>query len=384
MNGHEAGPGPRFALDSSDRTFLEEVRRKGREALAEVAVRGEEGRVHRPLVEALAREGLLQRLFPEDPSVETPALDLCLMREGLARECAEAELALALQALGAWPIRQSAGAEVRERWIPEVAAGKAVAAFALSEPGAGSDPAGLTLRAERAEGGWRLHGEKTWISNAPEADVYTVFARTSEGRGARGISAFCVPGDSEGLSGEPLSMVAPHPIGRLRFDGVFAPDEALLGEVDEGFKVAMRTLDLLRPSVGAMAVGMASRALDLAVAHAREREAFGRRIREFQAVSHRLAMRWTEIEAARLLVYHAASSYDAGKRPNSRHAAMAKLFATEAAQRAVDDAVQVVGAAALENSHPLSDLYREVRAPRIYEGTSEIQCEILARELFDR
>jgi acyl-CoA dehydrogenase len=208
-----------------------------------------------------------------------------------------------------------------------------------------------------------------------------VFARTSD-NGANGITAFAVPRESEGLSGEHLDLLAPHAIGRLDFDGVRVEVDQVLGEVDEGFAVAMDTLDLFRPSVGAFAVGMAQAALDSAVAHTREREAFGKPLAHFQGVSHQLAEVATEIQAARLLVRDAAAQYDAGVRPIRKASAMAKLYATEAAQRAVDIAIQVHGARALERGHLLEHLYREVRAPRIYEGASEVQREIIARELF--
>ena len=236
-------------------------------------------------------------------------------------------------------------------------------------------------RRRRTRDGFRLTGTKLWISNAPEADVYSVFARTSDS-GANGITAFGVPRESEGLSGEHLELLAPHAIGRLDFDGVRVEADQVLGDVDGGFAVAMDTLDLFRPSVGAFAVGMAQAALDSAVAHTKEREAFGRPLSHFQGVSHQLAEVATEIQAARLLVRDAATQYDAGVRPIRKASAMAKLFATEAAQRAVDVAIQVHGARALERGHLLEHLYREVRAPRIYEGASEVQREIIARELF--
>jgi alkylation response protein AidB-like acyl-CoA dehydrogenase len=278
---------------------------------------------------------------------------------------------------------QSGSAELGRRVVPAVARGEAVAAFALSEPGAGTDAAALTLAAEPDGAGWRLSGEKTWISNAPDADVYTVFARTSPEVGARGVTAFVVDGDAGGLSGEPIQMLAPHAIGRLVFDGVAVGPDDVLGEVGGGFRVAMRTLDLFRPSVGAFAVGMATAALERAVAHARERQAFGRPIGDFQAVSHALADMATRTQAARLLVYDAAGAYDGGQAADvvTRLAAMAKLYATETAQFVVDAAVQILGARALVAGHPLEHLYREVRAPRIYEGTSEIQRTIIARAL---
>jgi alkylation response protein AidB-like acyl-CoA dehydrogenase len=363
-----------------------EVRRLARDVFAPLAAAGVPGRVNRPLVRALGDSGLLGRLFPTllggTGGDGVSAAELCRLRETLARECTGAETALALQGLGAYPVVQSGSPELGRRLVPAVARGEAVAAFALSEPGAGTDAAALTLAAEPDGPGWRLSGEKTWISNAPDADVYTVFARTSREGGARGVTAFVVDGAAAGLSGEPIEMLAPHAIGRLVFDGVAVGPDDVLGEVGGGFRVAMRTLDLFRPSVGAFAVGMAAAALDRAVAHARERRAFGRPIGDFQAVSHALADMATRTQAARLLVYDAARAYDEERAPDvTRLAAMAKLYATETAQFVVDAAVQILGARALVAGHPLEHLYREVRAPRIYEGTSEIQRTIIARAL---
>jgi alkylation response protein AidB-like acyl-CoA dehydrogenase len=345
------------------------------ETLGPIADEGLPGRVNRPLVKALGEHGLLARLFGERPQ----AIELCLTREALARACTEAETAFALQGLGAHPILAHATAETREAWIPQVAAGTAVAAFALTEPDAGSDVSALSLRAEPDDGGFRLTGEKLWISNAPEADVYTVFARTAEGR--HGLTAFAVPGDTDGLSGEAKQLLAPHAIGSLRFDGVFVPDSAVLGRPGDGFRVAMRTLDLFRPSVGAFAVGMARAALDLATDYAQKRSTFGRPLKDNQAISHRLADIRTRVEAARLLVHQAARAHDTGQ-GDPALAAMAKLLATESAQEAVDTAIQIHGARGLEHGHLLEHLYREVRAPRIYEGASEIQREIIARSMF--
>jgi acyl-CoA dehydrogenase len=358
---------------SSD--LLERARRLGHEQFAAIAEQGKPGRLNRPLVKALGDEGLLELVFGGS------AVELCELREGLAHGSTEAETALALQGLGGYPILRSARPELRDEWIPRLSAGDAVAAFALSEPEAGSDAAALQLRADPEGDGFRLTGTKIWISNAPEADVYSVFARTSDD-GARGITAFVVPRGSDGLSGEHLELLAPHPIGRLDFDGVRVGPEQVLGEVDGGFGVAMDTLDLFRPSVGAFGVGMAQAALDAAVRHTSQREAFGKPLARFQAVGHQLADVATQIQAARLLVRDAATQYDAGVRPVRRASAMAKLFATETAQRAVDVAIQVHGARALQQGHLLEHLYREVRAPRIYEGASEVQREIIARELY--
>lgn len=358
--------------------MIEAAERLARE-LVPVAEAGEPGRVNLPLLRRLAESGLFDRVLRAETDV--PALDLCLIREGLARYCTEAETAFAVQCLGSHPIVSAHGPAASE-WIPAVAAGEVAAGFALTEPGAGSDVAALALRAKREAGGWRLTGEKAYISNAPDAAIYSVFARTGPGEGARGLTAFAVPMESEGLRGEPIALISPHPIGRLIFDGVFVADEYVLGEVGAGFKVAMRTLDLFRPSVGAFAVGMAQAALDAAVAHVTAREAFGGKLSDLQGVSHQLADVATRVQAARLLVRDAAARYDAGERPVTQAAAMAKLFATETAQVAVDVAVQVHGARALEQGHLLEHLYREVRAPRIYEGASEVQREIIARQLF--
>jgi len=354
--------------------------------LASVADSGEEGRVNRRLIRALAEEGLLPRLFPRRAGGtregDVSAVDLCSVREALARESTLAENAVAIQALGAYPIVLAGSDEQAGRYAGPVARGEAVAAFALTEPDAGTDAGALALRAERDGKGYRLSGAKVFISNAPDADIYTIFARTVPGAGTKGITAFIVNGDAKGLSGSVLHLLSAHPIGRLELDGVLVPEQQLLGEVDGGFKLAMRTLDLFRPSVGASVIGMAQAALDAAVAHASSRQAFGRPIKEFQAVSHQLAEMATRLAAARALVYSSAEAYDRREGNVARRSAMAKLFATETAQQVIDAAIQVHGAIALERGHLLEHLYREVRAPRIYEGTSEIQREIIARDLF--
>ncbi|MEV6880096.1 acyl-CoA dehydrogenase family protein [Amycolatopsis sp. NPDC051128] len=374
-----------FALDPSQQAFASEVRQLAADRLRPLAESGVEGAVNRPLLKEMGALGLLARLFPGvaegKPSRQAAATDLCILRENLATVSTEAETALALQGLGSYPVLQSGQDEQVARWLPAVAAGDAVAAFALTEPDAGSDAAALSLSAEPDGDGWRLTGEKMWISNAPEADFYTVFARTTPGAGARGVSAFVVPAGRPGLGGEHLDLVSPHPIGTVTFDGVEVRREELLGEENRGFAVAMRTLDLFRPSVGAFAVGMAQAALDATVDHTGSREAFGGPLIKQQAVAHALAEMATRTEAARLLVYAAAAAYDAGEANLSGRAAMAKLFATEAAQFVVDSAVQLHGARALRRGHLLEHLYREVRAPRIYEGASEIQRTIIARWL---
>ncbi|MDX2819625.1 acyl-CoA dehydrogenase [Streptomyces ipomoeae] len=368
-----------FSLEPAQLAWCAELRALAAQRLRPLAEKGEPGHVNRPLVVELGRLGLLARLFTSG------ALDLCLMRESLAYACTEAETALALQGLGAHPVYAHGTEAQRARWLPRVSDGEAVAAFALSEPGAGSDAAALSLRAEPdSTGRWRLTGEKCWISNAPEADCYTVFARTTPDAGARGITAFLVPADRPGLTGTPLDMLSPHPIGALAFDAVPVTADDVLGAPDQGFRVAMGTLNLFRPSVGAFAVGMAQAALDATLTHTCGREAFGGRLRDLQTVAHQVAEMALRTEAARLMVYAAATAYDTGDPEVPSRAAMAKLLATETAQYVVDAAVQLHGARALRRGHLLEHLYREVRAPRIYEGASEVQRAIIAKELYGR
>ncbi|KMS71783.1 acyl-CoA dehydrogenase [Streptomyces viridochromogenes] len=401
---------PAFSLDPPQTAWCAELRTLAAERLRPLAEKGEPGHVNRPLVAELGQLGLLKRLFTSG------AVDLCLMRESLAYACTEAETALALQGLGAHPVHAYGTEAQRDRWLPQVVEGSAVAAFALSEPGAGSDAAALGLRAEpeeqgeRGEGGrreaaregagsartpdaslaahsdgrtrWRLTGEKCWISNAPEADFYTVFARTTPGAGARGVTAFLVPADRPGLTGTGLDMLSPHPIGALTFDAVPVTADDVLGEPDRGFRVAMGTLNLFRPSVGAFAIGMAQAALDATLVHTARRDAFGGKLKDLQTVAHQVAEMALRTEAARLMVYAAATAYDEDAPDVPKRAAMAKLLATETAQYVVDTAVQLHGARALRRGHLLEHLYREVRAPRVYEGASEVQRGIIAKELY--
>ncbi|MFH9983517.1 acyl-CoA dehydrogenase family protein [Streptomyces sp. NPDC017179] len=368
---------PAFSLEPEQAAWCAELRTLAAERLRPLAEKGEPGHVNRALLAELGRLGLLERLFTSG------ALDLCLMRESLAHACTEAETALALQGLGAHPVHAHGTHAQRAHWLPRVTDGSAVAAFALSEPGAGSDAAALALAA-RPDGParWRLTGEKCWISNAPEADFYTVFARTTPGAGSRGVTAFLVPADRPGLTGTALEMLSPHPVGALHLDGVPVTAEDVIGERDRGFRVAMGTLNLFRPSVGAFAVGMAQAALDATLVHTARRDAFGGKLRDLQTVAHQVAEMALRTEAARLMVYAAATAYDEGAPGVPGRAAMAKLLATETAQYVVDTAVQLHGARALHRGHLLEHLYREVRAPRVYEGASEVQRGIIAKELY--
>jgi acyl-CoA dehydrogenase len=345
------------------------------------------GRVDRALIRALGDSGLLGRLFPASMGgtgpEEVSATTLCAVREGLARDSMRISLAAALQVVGSFMLVRAGDDALRAQWLPGVIRGTSVVGLAVTESAAaGSDPAGMTVSAARDSDGWCIQGAKTWIMNAPDADFYTVFARSSQETGSRGITAFLVPADVPGLSGRAIESHAGDAVGTLRFDNVRVPDTYCLGERGLAFRSAMSIFNLFRAAVGASVVGMADTALNLSIAHARTRRAFGRPIGEFQAISHQLAEMATMVQAGRLLVYEAAAAYDHG--PESAIpglCAMAKLFATEAGQRVCDAAVQIHGAVALERGHILEQMYRDVRATRVYEGTTEIQREIIARSL---
>ncbi|MDX1501300.1 MAG: acyl-CoA dehydrogenase family protein [Thermoanaerobaculia bacterium] len=310
----------------------------------------------------------------------------CVIRDTLAAASPLADAVFALQALGSQPIALAGSAEVRERWLPEVAEGRAMAAFAMTEPEAGSDVGAIRTTARREGEGYRLDGRKTYISNAGIADFYVVFARTGDlEEGTRGLSAFVVPADAPGLLfAGPQVLSEPHPLGEIELAGCRVPAAARLGEEGEGFALGMRTLDRLRATVAAAACGMASRALEEALAHARERRQFGRPLAGFQMTRDKLARMATRVTAARLLTYRAAWEADRGAERVTLESAMAKSYATEAAQKVVDDAVQILGGKGVLASSPVDRLYRAVRALRVYEGATEIQRLVIARELVDR
>ena len=338
------------------------------------------------LMRDLAGQGLFRPFYPKEfggtGSGRVSATLLCNIREGLARVSPEFSTSFATQLGGFFVPALHASDSVRQKWIKPIVAGEAVCAVALTEPDLGSDVASIAMPATKVEGGWRLSGRKTWIMKAPAAAVFTVFARTSGGGGSRGISALVVPAASEGVTSTPMETLWPDVIGNVTFDNVFVPDDNLVGPLDGAFKLGMGIFDAFRPSVGAHVVGLAQSALDASVAYARKRTAFGKRIAEFQAVSHLLADMATQLRAARLLVYDAAAIYDRGDmKAAGPAAAMAKLFASQAAQFVVDGALQVHGAAGLERGHLVEHLYREVRPSRIYEGTDQIQREIISRQI---
>lgn len=309
---------------------------------------------------------------------------LALSRDTLARHSGLVDFVFAMQGLGTGPISLFGSAEQRRHVLPGVIAGERIAAFALSEPDAGSDVAAMTTSARRDGDGWRLDGVKTWISNGGLADHYVVFARSGEAPGARGISAFLVDAGTPGFEVEArIRVIAPHPLATLRLRDCRLPGSALLGEAGRGFAVAMATLDVFRTTVGAAALGMARRALDEAIRRVRERSVFGRRLAEFQLTQARIAEMALEVDSAALLVYRAAWTRDTQQRRITREAAMAKLQATEAAQRVIDSAVQLFGGLGVVHGMPVESLYREIRALRIYEGTSEVQKLVIASTLLD-
>ncbi|MFY9513576.1 MAG: acyl-CoA dehydrogenase family protein, partial [Rubrivivax sp.] len=312
-------------------------------------------------------------------AIDTRAI--CLVRETLARHSGLADFAFAMQGLGSGAISLAGTPEQKQRYLPRVASGDAVAAFALSEPQAGSDVAAMACSA-RIEGEHAvLDGEKTWISNGGIADFYVVFARTGEAAAARGISAFIVDAGTPGFEiAERIEVIAPHPLARLRFTNCRVPLSQRVGAAGEGFKVAMRTLDVFRTSVAAASLGFARRALDEALQRATSRQMFGQVLADFQLTQAKLAQMALTIDSAALLTYRAAWQRDQGRNV-TREAAMAKLAATEGAQQVIDAAVQLWGGLGVVSEQPVERLYREIRALRIYEGASEVQQLIIAREL---
>ncbi|MBI5789973.1 MAG: acyl-CoA dehydrogenase family protein [Rhodocyclales bacterium] len=306
---------------------------------------------------------------------------ICLIRETLARHCGLADFAFAMQGLGSGAISQAGTDEQKRAYLPRVAAGEALAAFALSEPEAGSDVGAMCCAAREDGNSYVLDGEKTWISNGGIADFYVVFARTGEAPGTRGISAFIVDADTPGLEiAERIEVIAPHPLARLRFSQCRIPATQRLGAAGQGFKLAMRTLDIFRTSVAAAALGFARRALDEALQRATTRRMFGQTLADFQLTQAKLAEMAAAVDAAALLVYRAAWLRDQGANV-TREAAMAKMVATESAQQVIDAAVQMFGGLGVVSEAPVERLYRDIRALRIYEGATEVQKLIIAREL---
>ncbi len=338
----------------------------------------------RDLVARLGAAGWLAEAVPDDVST-FDVRTLCLAREILARYTGLADFAFAMQGLGSGSIALYGDTAMKSRVLPEVRAGSRIAAFALSEKNAGSDVAAMTTTATRVPEGWRIDGEKTWISNGGIAGHYVVFARTGEAPGARGLSAFLVEANTPGLSiAERIEVIAPHPLATLAFDNCVVPAGNLLGKPGEGFKVAMSTLDIFRPTVGAAALGFARRALDEALSRATTRQMFGATLADLPITQAKLADMALAIDTSALLVYRAAWARDVQGTRITREAAMAKLHATEAAQLVIDSAVQILGGLGVTVGQKVEELYREVRALRIYEGATEVQKLIIARQTLER
>ena len=332
------------------------------------------------LVAALGAGGWLQPTGADVGEV-LDVRTLCLTRETLARHDGLADFSFAMQGLGMGAVSLFGSAEQRQ-WLARTRAGTAIAGFALTEPGAGSDVAQTATTAVRGQGGWVLNGEKTYISNGGIADVYVIIARTGEAPGAKGLSAFLLPADTPGLRViDRIEVMAPHPLAHLGLSDVVLADSALIGKPGEGFKIAMSVLDVFRSTVGAAALGFARRALDEALGRARRERAGGGRLTDYQMVQGHLADMALQIDAAALLIYRAAWAKDMGQARISREAAMAKLYATEAAQKVIDMAVQLHGGDGVRAGFAVEALYREIRALRIYEGASDVQRVVIARSI---
>jgi len=335
----------------------------------------------RTLVRELGAAGFL-KLGVGDGERRPDVRSLALARETLAYHSGLADFAFAMQGLGSGAITLFGSAEQKAEWLPRVAAGKVIAAFAMTEPDCGSDAANMQTSAAHDGNDWVLAGEKTYISNGGIADFYLTFARTGEGEGARGLSAFIVAADAGGLSvDERIDVVAPHPLAKLRYNNVRVPADALVGAPGQGFRIGMETLNLFRVTVGAAALGFARRALDEAIAFASQRRLGSGTLADNAVTQATLADMATSIDASALLIYRAAWQQDVGGADNRRAAAMAKLEATESAQKVIDAAVQLHGGAGVTRGVKVEELYREIRALRIYEGASEVQRQIIARDL---
>ena len=330
----------------------------------------------RTLVRKLGAAGFLKLCVAEGdhrPDVRS----LAIARETLARHSGLADFAFAMQGLGSGAISLFGSAEQKREWLPQVASGKAIAAFAMTEPESGSDAANIAMTARQDGNGWRLDGEKTYISNGGIADFYVTFARSGEDEGGRGLSAFIVAGDGPTVA-ERIDVIAPHPLARLKYEGASGE---LVGAAGDGFKIAMQTLTLFRVTVGAAALGFARRALDEAIAFASARRLGEGTLGDNAVTQANLADMATAIDASALLVYRAAWQQDVGGKDNRRAAAMAKLHATESAQQVIDAAVQMHGGVGVTKGAKVEELYREIRSLRIYEGASEVQRQIIARDL---
>ena len=373
-----------FSFTPEQQALKDSVRKLAEERIAPIAEEADESnRVHRGLMGILAESGLLRYTVPEEyGGYGVRVVDLCIVREELARVSAQADTNFIMQGLGSYPITLGGTVEQKQRYLPPIARGEAIAAFALTEPHAGSDVVSMATQAALDGDDWVLNGRKKFISQAGDATTYTVFAKTDPDAGSRGLSAFIVEQGTPGFDdSKSLDLMAAHPIGEPVFDDCRIPLGNLIGERGQGLRLALGTLDTFRTTVAAAAVGMGQAAYEAALSYAKGRAMFGQHLSDFQATQFKLADMAVSLDAARLLAHRSAWLKDSGQETVIKEASFAKLFATEAASRIVNESLQIHGGAGLEKGNRVERLYREVRALTIYEGTSEIQRQTIARQL---
>ena len=375
-----------FAFTPKQTELQQWVRQIAEEKIAPIAEEADESpTVHAGLMAILANEGLLRYCVPEEyGGAGVRVMDLCIIREELARVSCQADTNFIMQGLGSYPITLGGTHEQKAKYLPAIARGESIAAFALTEPHAGSDVISMKTEAKLDGDDWILNGSKKFISQAGDASTYTVFAQTEPGQGSRGISVFVVEAGTPGFDdSKRMDLMAAHPIGEPRWDDCHVPQGNLLGERGRGLRLAMGTLDTFRTTVAAAAIGMAQAAYEATIDFAKNRQMFGQTLADFQATQFKLADMAVNLDAARLLAQRSAWLKDSGQESVIKEASFAKLFGTEAASRIINEAVQIHGGAGLERGTRVARLYREVRALTIYEGTSEIQRQTIARQILN-
>ena len=373
-----------FAFTTEQSELQQRVRRLAEEKIAPIAEEADESpTVHAGLMAILANDGLFQYCVPKEyGGVGVRVMDLCIIREELARVSVQADTNFIMQGLGSYPITLGGTDEQKAKYLPPIARGESIAAFALTEPHAGSDVLSMKTEAHLDGDDWVLNGEKKFISQAGDASTYTVFAKTDPGEGSRSLSVFVVEAGTAGFDdSKRMNLMAAHPIGEPRWNDCHIPQENLIGERGRGLRLALGTLDTFRTTVAAAAIGMGQAAFEASLDYAKNREMFGQNLSDFQATQFKLADMAVSLDAARLLAHRAAWLKDSGQEAVIKEASFAKLFGTEAASRIINEAVQIHGGAGLEKGNRVERLYREVRALTIYEGTSEIQRQTIARQL---
>ena len=373
-----------FSFTEEQQELRNKVRHVAENQIAPIAEEADESpTVHAGLMAILANEGLLKYCVPEEyGGVGIRVMDLCIIREELSRVSCQADTNFIMQGLGSFPITLGGTDDQKAKYLPPIAKGESIAAFALTEPHAGSDVISMKTEAKLDGDDWVLNGEKKFISQAGDASTYTVFAKTDPEDGSRGLSAFIVEAGTAGFDdSKRMDLMAAHPIGEPRWTDCHVPQDNLIGERGRGLRLALGTLDTFRTTVAAAAIGMAQAAYEASLDYAKNREMFGQTLSDFQATQFKLADMAVALDAARLLAHRAAWLKDSGQESIIKEASFAKLFGTEAASRIINDAVQIHGGAGLEKGNRVERLYREVRALTIYEGTSEIQRQTIARQL---